>query len=178
MENLIEFMELVSSLKELQRSGWKFHRISGILETTASHTFGVLFFVWLFAKKERVDTEKILKMALVHDLLESITGDFTPRDVGASERYRIEKKALSVIGKKLPEELRDEITSLIKEFHTSRTKESKIVRVCDRLDTVFQAYFYKKSNRGNESILSEFFNGAEKVCSEGLARELLNQLRN
>ena len=97
MENMIEFMELVSSLKELQRSGWKFHRISGILETTASHTFGVLFFAWLFAKKERIDTEKILKMALVHDLLESITGDFTPHDVGARERYRIEKKALSVI---------------------------------------------------------------------------------
>jgi len=178
MENAVEFMELVSILKELQRTGWKQHRVTGIIDTTASHSFGVALLSWLFAGKGEVNLDKVLKMALVHDLVESVIGDLTPSEAERIDRDALEEDGLKRIEKKFPDRLGDEIRSLIREFRAGATKEAKTVRICDKLETLFQAYFYRKSDRLSENSFREFFRYAEKECRTGLAREVLNQMRS
>jgi putative hydrolase of HD superfamily len=178
MKNVIEFMELVSSLKELQRTGWKQHRVTGIIDTTASHTFGVVFLSWLFVKDGHVDTEKVLKMALLHDFVESVIGDLTPEESERVDRNRLEENGLKTAEERLPPPLTEETRSLIEEFRRGVSVEARIVRVCDRLETLFQAYFYRRANRLSEASFIEFFSYAEEICNEGLGRELLNEIQD
>lgn len=178
MREILALMETASKLKELQRTGWIEHRVPGNLETTASHIFGVTLLAWWFSEKEMSKKERIIKMALVHDLLESITGDFTPKSISKSERDKIEERSLEIIVTMLPKELKEEIWSLIHEYRNSETKESRIVKACDRLDTLFQAYFYLKANRISKSAFEDFFSFAEEACKEGLAKEILTKLGN
>lgn len=178
MKNVVEFMDLVSSLKELQRTGWKQHKVTGIIDTTASHTFGVIFLSWLFAEEAQVDLEKVLKMALVHDFVESVVGDLTPSQAKDIDRDALEENGLRNVETRLPTLLANETKSLVREFRTGATKEAKMVKVCDKLETLFQAHFYRKSNRLSEASFREFFRYAEKACKTGLARELLNQIKN
>lgn len=173
MNDIIDFFYLVSNIKELPRSGWIARNIDPPIESTGSHTFGVLFLTWLFSKKENIDTDKVLKMALVHDLLESITGDFLPGDVGKMERDKVENQALEKIRHKIPEEIRDDIISLIIEFNEGVSKESKIVKICDKLDSVLQALFYYKDNRTNITTLNNFLESASVINSNQHAKELL-----
>jgi putative hydrolase of HD superfamily len=177
MKNAVELMELVSLLKELQRTGWKQYKVTGIIDTTASHTFGVVFLSWIFAKQAHIDSEKMLKMALVHDLVESVIGDLTPSQSKRVDRDKLEESGLRKVEKRLPALLADETKSLIREFRANTTREAKMVNVCDKLETLFQAYFYRKSNRLSEDGFKAFFRYAEKICKTGLAKELLNQMR-
>jgi putative hydrolase of HD superfamily len=182
MKNAVEFMELISSLKELQRTGWKQHRVTGIIDTTASHSFGVAFLSWLFAnesaKENPVDLKKVLEMALVHDLVESVIGDLTPSEARRVDRDKLEEKGLEKVERKLPTDLVYEIKSLIREFREGTTREARMVRVCDKLETLFQAHFYRNSNRLSENGFREFLEYAEKECRTRLAGELLNQIKD
>jgi putative hydrolase of HD superfamily len=178
MKNVIEFMELISSLKELQRTGWKQHNVTGILDTTASHSFGVTFLSWLFAKGGHVDSEKVLEMALVHDLVESVMGDLTPSEAKRIDRDKLEENGLEKMERKIPARLAPEIKSLIREYREGKTREAQMVRICDKLETLFQAHFYRNSNRLSENGFREFFEYAQRECRTKLARELLNQIKD
>jgi putative hydrolase of HD superfamily len=178
MKNVIEFMKLVSSLKELQRTGWKQHGVTGIIDTTASHTFGVIFLSWLFAKDGHVDTEKVLKLALLHDFVESVIGDLTPEESERIDRDRLEESGLNTAEERLPPPLTEEVRSLIEEFRKGVSEEARMVRVCDKLETLFQAYFYRGANRLSEASFREFFSYAEETCKEGLGRELLDEIQD
>ena len=177
MDDIVDFFYIVSKLKELPRSGWIARDIDSPIESTGSHTFGVLFLTWLFSKRENVDGDKVIKMALVHDLLESITGDFLPGDVESMEREQIEMQALEKIKDKIPVELRDDIVSLIMEFNEGESKESKIVKICDRLDSVFQALFYFRDNRTNISTLNSFLESASIISLNEYAENILKHIR-
>lgn len=178
MKNVIEFMKLVSSLKELQRTGWKQHGVTGIIDTTASHTFGVIFLSWLFAKDGHVDTEKVLKLALLHDFVESVIGDLTPEESERIDRDRLEESGLNTAEEILPPPLTEEVRSLIEEFRKGVSEEARMVRVCDKLETLFQAHFYRRANRLSEAGFREFFSYAEETCKEGLGRELLDEIQD
>ena len=99
MKNLTEFLKYISKLKLTVRTGWNFYKVPGIRETIGSHSFGVTYIAWILAKKQNVDIDKVIKMALVHDILEGITGDITPQDKKYKIKYFIEKKAIKKLKK-------------------------------------------------------------------------------
>jgi len=175
MKNLEKFLDYISNLKLTVRTGWKMLRIKKG-ETIASHSFGVSFLAWVLAKKKKFDTNKIIKMALVHELLEGITGDIAASTKKYKFKRDLEKKAMPELEKLLPDELRDEIMSLTRELLEEKTEESKIVIQADRLDTLFQLYFYKKRKSGKitQSDLESFLGYAKEVCKEEFSKEFLN----
>ena len=83
--------------------------VTGIIDTTASHTFGVIFLSWLFAKDGHVDTEKVLKLALLHDFVESVIGDLTPEESERIDRDRLEESGLNTAEERLPPPLTEEV---------------------------------------------------------------------
>jgi putative hydrolase of HD superfamily len=171
-------MKLIFLLKELKRSGWEQHKIKGTIETTAAHTMGVTFIVWFFCNRKKIESEKLLKMALVHDLLESLMGDITPKDMKKTEKHKLEKITLNNVKNRLPEEMKNEVEKLIGEYNNNKTKEAKIVNACDKLDTLIQVYFYQKEKRTSESVFNEFFEYAKAVCKEGFAKEIIEYIDN
>jgi putative hydrolase of HD superfamily len=178
MKNLVKFLDYVSKIKLTVRTGWNFYRVLGTRETIGSHSFGVAFLAWLMAKKKNVDVNKIIKLALIHDLLEGITGDITPHDDSYKKKKIIEKNAIPKLKKILPSELKKDVGNLIEELIEGKTKESQIVMQADKLDTAFQAYLYEKKKYGKDiknSELSVFFDFDTK--GNDSSRELLNFIK-
>jgi len=181
MKDLEKFLKYISKLKLTARTGWKMRDVPGVKETIASHSFGTVFIAWIMAKKKKVDVNKTVKMALIHDLLEGIIGDITPYDKNYQIKEILEKEAINKLEKLLPEELKVDVKNLIDELIEGKTKESQIVIQADKLDTAFQAYIYEKEKYGKNienSDLTEFFDSIEKVCKEGFSKEFLDYIKN
>ncbi len=97
----------------------------------AEHHFRVCWVALLLAEMEGVrDTGKVLKMALVHDLTESRTGDV--HYISRQYTGRDELKALDDIFSKTL--IGPEYQKLWREYHEQKTREAKIVKDADFLD--------------------------------------------
>lgn len=176
MDNVISFFHKISILKESIRLGWKERKIKGPVESTASHTFGVLFLIWLFSKEIKFNVGKALKMALVHDILESITGDFLPEQIEREERQKLEHEALHLFYEETPKKIRDEIANLVVEYLEGKTHEAKIVESCDKLDSAFQALYYAKTSRTGIDTAIIFREWAKSHANNNLSARLIKQI--
>src|SRR5579863_4506443 len=100
---LFDFFYLVSELKKVPRKGW----ISKVgierPESVADHSYGTAMMAMVLSDSHTLDTEKILKMALLHDLAESITGDFMPDEISKENKKIAENDAMKEIFSKLPD---------------------------------------------------------------------------
>ncbi|MDH5624081.1 MAG: HD domain-containing protein, partial [Candidatus Bathyarchaeota archaeon] len=77
LHNLVEFLETAGRLKRTPRAGWVDAGIQQP-ESVADHTFRTSIVCMIYADMEGLDQLKLLRMALIHDLPEAITGDLTP----------------------------------------------------------------------------------------------------
>ncbi|GEM_PF-2524401 len=146
MEELIEFLLRAFRLKTLGRTGRELIGIPNP-ESVADHTFGASIIAMVISdvlrsKGKRVNVERVLKMVLLHDVIEAVIGDIpSPAmkkglvEVNELEAY---KEALSG----LPEELYSEYLEIAREFLEGKTLEAKIARLSDKLDQRLQAYKY------------------------------------
>src|SRR5215210_3864360 len=76
------FLHRVGRLKTLRRTGWLHCGVPDAeTESVADHAFRTTLLAWLAAGQvPGLDREKVLKLALVHDLAEALAGDPTPYD--------------------------------------------------------------------------------------------------
>lgn len=156
--NVLEFFNVIAKLKERKRSGWK---VSGVKnsESIADHSFGVAVLVMILGKKKNLNLEKALKMALIHDLGESKTGDIiTWKNFHATRKEKLKREwsALKEITKDLGETGR-EILELWREFEEGRSPEAKFVKSIDKFETVLQARVYRKKEKNLNSYIETFF---------------------
>jgi putative hydrolase of HD superfamily len=146
-------------LKHIYRQGWLKRGISqDQCETVAEHIFGVAMLA-LFVTDHyfpSFNRDKILRMALVHDLGEVFAGDIIPEDqVSPGEKRRRERESLAHIVGRLPRGL--EYIDLWEEYEAGRTNEARLVRQLDRLELASQALLYEKQDFG---LMDEFFRSA------------------
>src|SRR2546430_16075388 len=71
--------QYAAALKREPRKGWQ-KRVEGRVESVADHSFAVALLALHEGERRGHDLEKILKLALIHDLEEAIIGDLTPMD--------------------------------------------------------------------------------------------------
>lgn len=89
MENILNFFIEVGKLKGKERRGWQIHKIKKP-ETTAEHIFHSAILAWILGRDKKLNLEKVIKMALVHDICEIYSPDFTSYDaVGLKEKGKI-----------------------------------------------------------------------------------------
>lgn len=79
MTTLIDFFVNIGKLKGRKRRGWQVHQIKNS-ESAASHIFRMAILAWLLGKKQGFNIERVIKMALIHDICEVLTEDETPYD--------------------------------------------------------------------------------------------------
>ena len=78
MQALFDFFVQTQKLKEVKRSGWALRGIKNG-EHVSDHSFSVALMAYVFAKRKGLNEEKAIKMALVHDVFEVLTGDIPTR---------------------------------------------------------------------------------------------------
>ena len=140
MDHLIEIMMTAEKLKDIFRTGWK---LSGVdfPESVADHTFGVVFLSMLLGDSLGLDTEKMMKMALLHDIAESKLGDIHYESQTYLGEAAIEHAESTAARDILPEEY----YVLWEEYQSKESEESRIVSACDKLELYFQALRYEKA---------------------------------
>lgn len=182
--NIISFVCEMMRLKAVPRTGWLLRGIRDV-ESVADHSFGVALFGMLLAdlaqrKGLEPDVEKILRMALLHDLTEARTGDlpntikrYFDRSALHGADQKVADEMLSVLGA-----IGEEYLLLWQEYEERVSLESRIVKAADKLDLLLQAREYEK---GGAKTLQEFWESSEMDFSslgiDDLITELLDQLK-
>ncbi len=115
----------------------------GGFENDAEHSWSVSLICMLVATRIeeelgiKINQLKMLKMAIVHDLAEIITGDTkTWDDVARVNKEEKERTAIQDLFQKLPDDLKTELSNLWEECEKRESVEAMIVKSVDRFDPV------------------------------------------
>jgi len=146
---IIAFMDVVEKLCHVKR-----HTLmpGGRAETDSDHVMKLCFLVMMASPyiKRPHDAQRMLEMALVHDLVEADAGDTpvidqinTP-EIKADKAAR-ERKAIEKYRDMLPPEIGNKIYDLFLEFEEQKTFEARLVRVLDKFEGNIQC---NKENHG------------------------------
>jgi putative hydrolase of HD superfamily len=178
VEKTLQLLLHANRLKSIPRMGWQ---MRGVFhpESVAEHTFCVAFLAMILADstEEQIDRERLLAMALLHDLAEAFTTDlpepvlrFLPR--GA--KREAEEAVLQDMLRDLP--FAEDYFDLWLEFEDRTSVEGRLIRDADKLEMMIQAYVYEQST-GNHN-LGEFWKFMEDSPLEfGATRKLFQLLQ-
>ena len=131
--------------KELPRQGFialGFKRNEA--DSVAAHSFSTALLAYFLAKNlqkegEKIDADKVLKMALVHDIGETIVGDVGTfvKGMAGGVFKNIEEEGVKALVDGLDSE--KEIIELVEEYMDRQTLEARVVKAADNLDALAQA---------------------------------------
>jgi putative hydrolases of HD superfamily len=176
MDTLHTFYRSIDKIRHIERRGWPVIGVSGVKDTIASHSFGATLLGWIFAKREGVDENKIIKLLLIHDLVMARMHDHLPQEHSYIDKRQQEQKAAHTLLAQVPAEIRDEFSALLEEYQQQHTQEAKLARECDKLDTLFQCSVYSE-RLGKNHLLSFLTDEYKQKFQSATGRKLLAQLR-
>jgi len=131
--NIISFISYIDQLKQVTRKN-ALHDGSRP-ENTAEHSWHAAFSAVLLSQyaNQAVDPNKVIKMLLIHDLIEIEAGDtfvYDQKEVAKQEKSEI--KAAELVFGRLPDEQGERFKSLWEEFEARETPEAKFAKAIDR----------------------------------------------
>ena len=180
--NQIEFIREIDKLKYIFRKTKLIN--SDRPENDAEHSWHLAMMAIVLAghANEPIDLEKVMKMVLIHDIVEIDSGDVFAYDTTKShDNFDEELKAARRIFGILPEEQAEEFINLWIEFEEMKTPESKFARALDRLEPLLQ----NASNNGGtwrefdvkyDKVIEKkkvIKNGSEKIWE--FAKQLIDE---
>jgi putative hydrolase of HD superfamily len=178
VDDLSLFFHSILHLKSVRRAGWVSKVKVEDAESVADHTFSMATMAMLLSDMLGFNTQRVIKMVLIHDLAESIVGDYMPGYVSAQQKLVKEKKAMEYILSPLPKEIREEYEKIWLEYLHNRTEIARFVHRIDKLEMALQAYQYSKQGYA-EKLLAPFFESASSVIGDAddIVSEILKSLR-
>jgi len=171
-QNLPELFRIVANLKRTPRTGWLDRGLPPAeAESVADHGFMTAFIAWVVAHDNPdLDADRVLKLALIHDLAESIVGDrppyephelptddpeavrafFSVRHIRTPENKAIKQRdedaaAARLIGL-MPESVASAIGALWREYEDGITPEARFVKNVDTLEAFLQSRAYLREH--------------------------------
>jgi len=170
MKNLVKFFHHVGRLKRMPRRGWVINDIKKG-ESIAEHIFRASLMAWVLGSARKgLNIERILKMALMHDICEIYSGDITPYDSVlprngkarrklmrtwprltkaqkfkiSREKHKKEEEGLNKLINDLPSAIKKEMKNLWMDYEKGLTPEGRFFKQTDRLENFLQALEYWK----------------------------------
>ncbi|KAF3041800.1 hypothetical protein E8E11_005348 [Didymella keratinophila] len=167
----VPFFHLLERLKTTKRAGWRRFGIESC-ESIADHMYRMSILTMLAPSSvtSKIDILRCTRMALIHDMAESLVGDITPVDpVSKEEKSRRETVTMDYICTNLLGKFNGglngaEIRAIWQEYEDSVTPESLFVHDIDKVELLLQMVEYERS-RACETDLGEFTWVAQKIRS-------------
>ena len=132
-KKLIDFLGAIGKLKRNTRHVWA---ENGGQESVAEHSWRLAIMALLVAEEfPEVDINKVVKMCLIHDFGEAITGDI-PSFYKTEQDEKTEAQAITNLLKQLPETTAVEFSELFEEMAELRTEEAKLFKALDKLEAI------------------------------------------
>ncbi|MCF2517580.1 HD family hydrolase [Dyadobacter sp. CY351] len=157
----IEFIKEVDKLKYILRKTKLFN--SDRNENDAEHSWHLSLMAIILAghANSDIDLLRVVKMLLIHDIVEIDAGDTFIYDAQKNHTNTDEERlAANRIFGLLPEEQATELIAIWEEFEEGQTHEAKFARAMDRLEPLLQ----NTSNNGG--TWAEFGVSYEKVYAK------------
>ena len=155
------------ALKTTPRTGWRDRGVPAAeTESIADHVLLTALLGWVTAPP-KLDRDRVLKLALVHDLAEAITGDpppYDPADVPAPDdpaalreffgrrhvrppdakaaKTRAESEAMATLRALMGADVAREIGALWEEYEAQASPEARYVKDLDRFEAFLQSRDY------------------------------------
>jgi len=145
LQKQVDFIHEIDKVKYIQRKTRLFN--SDRTENDAEHSWhlAVMALVLSGHSNEDIDLLKVIKMLLIHDLVEIDTGDIFLYDTATSHtNTAAELAAARRIFGLLPQKQAEELILIWEEFEAGETAESKFARAMDRFEPLLQ----NRSNKG------------------------------
>lgn len=140
--NILNVVNLGEKLKSELRHSWL---SNGRQESVAEHTWRVSLMAMLIEPylDQEIDTAKMLKMIIIHDLVEAEAKDIPAFDTMNNEQLREQKaqnemKAIQRIRETLKGDLGRDVYNLWIEFEHKQTYEAKVANALDKLEAQIQ----------------------------------------
>ncbi len=154
IKNILSFLHLAEGLKIQKRNG---ETSLGNKESIADHSFRVALMTILFSPylDITINIEKALKMAIIHDIVEVITGDkayfhYIENIKANNEKKKEEMHAIDHLTSLLPSPLSNEIKNLFIDYLEERSPEALVIKAIDKIEAQIQ------HNEANISIWNEY----------------------
>lgn len=113
-------------------------------ESDAEHSWHFALMAMLLAEytdPEKVNRERVIRMALVHDLIEIYAGDTFAYDIqGNQDKQQREAEAADRLFAMLPEDQGTELRALWEEFDAMETADAQYAAAIDRLQPFLNNY--------------------------------------
>ncbi len=202
---MTDFLRAVFRLKDEIRTGWSLRGIADP-ESVADHSWGTAILCLLYSAKAGVDKDRCVRMALIHDIAEAITGDIPTRADEAvpkidgrekSRREHLAMDALSTLFSDVDSEHSADIhpgsgvwpdgRELWEEYEAAATDDARFVRDMNLIDMCLQALVYESEGRYDPNVpsshfpnfkrLDEFFATSEPRVATEVGRSLFREIR-
>jgi putative hydrolase of HD superfamily len=170
-----KFFEKVLELKNIPRQGWKEKLGIDNPESVADHSYSTATISMILSDMKGLDSEKIIRMALLHDLAESIIGDITPDHITKNEKITKENYAIKQILKNLPNGITESYFEIWNDYQKKLSKEAILLHEIDKLEMAFQAKFYQKKGISKEK-LKTFLDTAKIEIKDKNLRDILSNI--
>ncbi|KAL2872673.1 HD domain-containing protein [Aspergillus lucknowensis] len=164
----VPFFHLLERLKTTKREGWRrFDINSG--ESISDHMYRMSVMTMLAPPSlaSRLNLPHCMKMALIHDMAESLVGDITPVDpITKTEKARREAAVMEYISKSLLRGVPggmitgDGILAVFNEYEANETLEAQFVHDVDKMELLLQMVEYERTH---EVDLDEFLGVARRI---------------
>jgi putative hydrolases of HD superfamily len=136
----IAFILEVDKVKHILRKSKLFD--GSRFENDAEHSWTICMMAMLLREYAnfQVDMERVLKMLLIHDIVEIDAGDTFLYSKDRHNAAKMELQAAERIFGLLPVEQSQELIAIWKEFEAQQSNEAKFAAVFDRLEPLLQNY--------------------------------------
>lgn len=141
LKKQIEFMLELDKMKNLYRQTYVLHEDRK--ENDAEHSWHLAILAFLLAEysNEKIDVSHVMKMVLLHDVVEIDAGDtYCYDNEGCKSKAEREEKAAHRIFGLLPEDQKNEFYKLWREFEDSETVDARFAAMLDRIQPLLLNY--------------------------------------
>jgi putative hydrolases of HD superfamily len=172
-DRLVTLFGHLLKLKSIRRTGWLDRGVPPEeTESVAEHVLMATLIGWLTAPSA-LDRDRVVKLLLVHDLAEVVTGDpppydradvpprdepealrdfFSRRHVRTAENKAAkdarEGEAMETLRALMPDDPGDDIVTLWNEYEAQQTPEARFAKDLDRFEAFVQARDYARRHPG------------------------------
>jgi putative hydrolase of HD superfamily len=141
LKKQIEFMLEIDKLKNIYRQTYVLGE--NRKENDAEHSWHIAILAFLLSEyaDEKIDVIRVMKMVLLHDIVEIDAGDtYCYDDEGYKTKAEREEKAARRIFNLLPDEQSEEFYGYWREFEDGKTADSRFAALLDRIQPLLLNY--------------------------------------
>jgi|TARA_B110000263_G_scaffold98971_1_gene86526 putative hydrolase of HD superfamily len=171
-----EFFFQIAELKKLPRSGWKIKLGLNDSESVAEHSYMMSVMSMVLSDLKSLNSEKVIKMSILHDWAESKIGDFMPDEIGYDKKSELENYAMAEILESLPQKIKSNYQDIWDEFLVRDTSEARLVHELDKLEMALQAKIYEKDVDA-EKVKPFIISAVEQIMDPDVKKILMDILK-